>query len=196
MNQSDATVHNQRINEIEPGMVSYLAPGETVTFGNPPSGNTTYDAFVMRHLRTIGASLGLPYELVAKDFSTTNYSSARAALLEARRVFGRWQAYLIDHFCNPVYAMLIEEAWLRGEIPIRDFNANRDQVVRCRWVPPSPGWVDPKKEVEAAQIAIETGLSSLAIEAAAHGRDWESIAEQRARERKYIADLGEQPEAE
>lgn len=190
INRADETVSSQRIQEIEPGMVSYLAPGEQVTFGNP--GNTTgagYDQFVMRHLRSIGAALGLPYELVTKDFSQTNYSSARASLLESRRVFNRWQNYIIKHLCEPVYAMVIEEAWMRGEISIRDFDSVRSAITRSRWVPPSYGWVDPKKEMEAAQIAIETGLSSLAIEAAAAGRDWEHVLEQQARERAKREEL-------
>ena len=182
VNRSDETVNSQRIQEIEPGMVSYLAPGENVTFGNPGPSSAGYDSFVMRHLRSIGAALGLPYELVAKDFSQTNYSSARAALLESRRVFGRWQNTLINHLCKPTYSMVIEEAWLRGEIPVRDFERLKSEITRSRWVPPSYGWVDPKKEVEAAQLAIDAGLSSLAIEAAAQGRDWEQVLEQKARE--------------
>ena len=173
-------------------MVSYLAPGESVSFGNPNANNAAdYNEFVTRNLRAIGAALGLPIELVEMNFSMVNYSSARAALLEARRVFSRWQSYLISHLCENVYAMVIEEAWLRGEIPYRgDFESARYELTRSRWVPPSYGWVDPKKEVEAAQIAIDTGLSSLATEAAAQGRDWETIMEQRAREQQYAEELG------
>jgi lambda family phage portal protein len=191
VNRADDTVNTQRLQEIEPGMISYLAPGESVSFGNPGGGNSAnYDQFVMRHLRSIGAALGLPYELVSKDFSQTNYSSARAALLEARRVFNRWQKYLIEHLCTQAYAMVIEEAWLRGEIPFSEFEKHREVITQSRWVPPTFGWVDPRKEVEAATIAIQTGLSSLAIEAAAQGRDWEQVLEQQAREQQLRQELG------
>jgi lambda family phage portal protein len=148
----------------------------------------------MRHLRSIGAALGLPYELVSKDFSQTNYSSARAALLEARRVFNRWQRYLIEHLCTHAYSMVIEEAWLRGEIPFREFDEHREALTASRWVPPTFGWVDPRKEVEAATLSIQTGLSSLAIEAAAQGRDWEQVLEQQAREKQLRQELGLQTE--
>jgi lambda family phage portal protein len=195
VNRADDTVSAQRLQEIEPGMISYLAPGESVTFGNPGSGNSNnYDQFVMRHLRSIGAALGLPYELVSKDFSQTNYSSARAALLEARRVFNRWQRYLIEHLCTHAYSMVIEEAWLRGEIPFREFDEHREALTASRWVPPTFGWVDPRKEVEAATLSIQTGLSSLAIEAAAQGRDWEQVLEQQAREKQLRQELGLQTE--
>ena len=183
LNRSDETVNTQRLNEIEPGMVSYLSPGESISFGNPSALSTTYEDFMVRQLKIIGGALGLPMELLTKDFTQTNYSSARAALLEARRVFQRWQRMLIDHLSAPVYEMVIEEAWLRGDIPIKDFDSVREELTRSRWVPPSYGWVDPKKEVEAATAAIEAGLSSLAVEAAAQGRDWEQVLEQQAREK-------------
>ena len=190
INRADETLNGQRLSEIEPGMVSYLAPGEQISFGNPSGLSTSYNEFVVRQLKTIGGSLGLPLELLTKDFSETNYSSARAALLEARRVFQRWQRVIIDHLCAPVYQAVIEEAWLRGDIPgIRDFDAVREALTQSRWVPPSYGWVDPAKEVAAASAAIEVGLSSLAVEAAAQGRDWEQVLEQQAREKALRQEL-------
>lgn len=91
--------------------------------------------------------------------------------------------------------MVIEEAWLRGEIPIRDFETNKQHIIRSRWVPPSYGWVDPLKEVKASQAAMDAGISSLSIEAAAQGRDWEQILEQQAREQSRRRELfGEEEE--
>jgi lambda family phage portal protein len=196
INRSDDVIGNQRLTDIEPGMVSYLSPGEQVSFSNTSGLSTSYNDFVARQLKTIGGALGLPIELLTKDFSQTNYSSARAALLEARRVFQRWQRMIIDHLCAPVYEMVIEEAFLRGDIPVRDFASVREELTRSRWVPPSYGWVDPKKEVEAASAAINAGLSSLAVEAAAQGRDWEQVLEQQAREKALRRELDLRVEGE
>ena len=189
INRADDTANTQRLTEVEPGMVTYMAPGESISFGNPSGLSTSYNDFVVRQLKTIGGALGLPIELLTKDFSQTNYSSARASLLEARRVFQRWQRTLVDHLCSPVYEMVIEEAWLRGDIPVSDFASVREELTKSRWVPPSYGWVDPKKEVEAASAAISAGLSSLAVEAAAQGRDWEQVLEQQAREKALRREL-------
>lgn len=190
VNRADEQNNAQRIQEIEPGMVSYLAPGESVTFGNPGSQSTAgYDAFVTQNLRDIGAAIGLPLELVSRDFSQTNYSSARAAILEARRVFNRWQRYVINHLCQPTFEKVIEEAYLRGEIPIQDFDSVRHEITQAHWVPPAYGWVDPLKEVQASALAIETGISSLAVEASAQGRDWEEINQQRIREVQAMQDM-------
>jgi len=189
LQRADATRSGQRINEIEPGMVEYLSPGETVQFGNPTNVGNTFDPFVERHLRAIGASLGLPLELVTNDFSKTNYSSARAALLESRRMFKRHQQYLSSRFCQPIYEMLIEEAWLKGEIPFVDFDQSRMELTKTRWIPPGWAWVDPLKEAQASAAAIDLGVSTLAEEAASQGRDWEELLEQRSIEKRKIQEM-------
>jgi capsid protein len=145
---------------------------------------------VDRILRAISAALGLPYELVAKDFSKTNYSSARAALLEARRYFKVRQEWLAQKLCQPVWEMLLEEAYLRGELKANNFYDKRLDWVRARWIAPGWSWVDPLKEVKASKEAITGNISSLADEAAGQGKDWEEILEQRAREEQKRKELG------
>jgi lambda family phage portal protein len=140
-------------------------------------------------LRSIGAALGLPLELVLKDFSRTNYSSARAALLEARRFFRTYQQWLACQFCQPVWEMLLEEAWLRGELPGANlFWQEREEWLRARWIAPGWGWVDPVKEVESSKMAVQTGVSTLADECAGQGRDWEEVKDQQRIERDAYAE--------
>jgi len=103
----------QFVESLEPGMIKHLMPGESITSFNPQRPGATFEPFVDRILKAISAALGLPYELVAKDFSKTNYSSARAALLEARRYFKMRQEWLARKLCQPVWEMVLEEAYLR-----------------------------------------------------------------------------------
>ena len=52
--------------------------------GFPPMRpNTAFEPFMSTVLKLMAAGLNMPYELLLKDFTQTNYSSARAALLEA-----------------------------------------------------------------------------------------------------------------
>ena len=60
-----------------------MFPGDKVAPFTPSRPNSGYGQFVENVLRHIGAGLNIPFELLMKDFSKTNYSSARAALLEA-----------------------------------------------------------------------------------------------------------------
>jgi lambda family phage portal protein len=179
-----------RLQQLEPGMIPYLNLGEDIKVVDPKRTGETFGAFVEGVLRLIGAGLGLPYELVLKDFSKTNYSSARAALLEGRRMFGAWRAWFADRFCQPIYELVLEEAFLRGLLEMPRFYENKAEYCRCLWIGGAWGWVDPVKEVEASKMAVDFGLSTLAEEAAGQGRDWEEVLEQRAREDRRAKELG------
>jgi len=183
----------QLVESLEPGMIKHLMPGETITSFNPQRPSATFEPFVDRILKAISAALGLPYELVAKDFSKTNYSSARAALLEARRYFKVRQEWLSQKLCQPVWEMLLEEAYLKGELDAAEFYEKgkpKSAWLRARWIAPGWSWVDPLKEVKASREAITGNISSLADEVAGQGKDWEEILEQRAREEQKRKELG------
>lgn len=181
----------QRLEGMEPGMIQYLGTGESITFGDPKRPSGAFEPFVLAVLRSIGASLGLPLELVLKDFSRTNYSSARAAILEARRFFKCDQMWLAQRLCQPCWEWLMEEAWLREDLPAVDlFGEQREDWLRASWIAPGWGWVDPVKEVNSSTLAIEGGLSTLADECAAQGRDWEEVMTQQKREQDRRKELG------
>ena len=184
------TENDQRLEALEPGMIDYLGLNQDIVFAKPERPGTTFDQFVQRILRMIGAALGLPYELVLKDFSQTNYSSARAALLQAYRVFQVWQKMIVDHLCQPLYELLLEEAWLRGELVAPGFESRQWEYTRAAWIPPGWKWVDPQKESKADEIAVQMGFKSRAEVAAEQGKDWEETAEQAAREKRKYEELG------
>jgi lambda family phage portal protein len=182
---TEVTGTTKRRQTLEPGIIEYLEPDESTETLNPTRPNNNFDAFVIRILRTIGAALGLPYELTVKDFSKTNYSSARAALLEARKYFRTRQWRLARQFCQPVYEQVIEEAFLLGMLPgIPDaaFMGDRRSWTRVRWVMPGWDWLDPLKEVQASKEAMAAGLSTQADENASRGLDWQATNEQQQRE--------------
>jgi lambda family phage portal protein len=179
----------RRTEELSPGLFEYLAPGEDITSFNPNRPGGTFGMFMERILRDISAGINVPYEILAKDFTKSNYSNMRASLLEARRFFMMQQRFIANKLCQPVLRYLVEEAYLKGELPILDFYQKMDEYVRSRWVAPGWEWIDPQAEVGAAVDAVNNNLSTLAEEAAAQGRDWEDDLEQRARELKRIKDL-------
>ena len=187
--ESDAA--GNRLEGMEPGMIQYLGTGESITFGDPKRPSGAFEPFVLAVLRSIGASLGLPLELVLKDFSRTNYSSARAAMLEARRFFKCDQVWLAQRLCQPCWEWVLEEAWLREDLPpVNLFGEQREDWLKASWIAPGWGWVDPVKEVNSSKLAIEGRLSTLADECAAQGRDWEDVLAQQKREQDRRQELG------
>jgi len=79
---------------------------------------------------------------------------------------------------------------LRNEFDAADYFKNHLDWTKARWIAPGWGYIDPEKEINASITAIDNNLSSLADECAAHGRDYEEIMQQRAREEKLRKSLG------
>lgn len=179
-----------KIEKWEPAQILRLALGETATMIDPKRGGETFASFVMVVLRILSAAYGMPYELLLKDFSKTNYSSARAALLEARRWFMFLRAYFGQEWCQPIWELVLEEAYLNGDFPAPNFYEYQDEYLRAQWIGGGWGWVDPVKEVGASIAAIDAGLSTYAKEIAGQGEDWEELFEQLVQEKKYAAALG------
>lgn len=180
--------------QMRGGAIIPIPPGTKLSPFIPTRPASALDAFATVMLRYIGTGLNMPYELVFKDFSKTNYSSARAALLEAWRYFGSCRQFIADSWSSPIYELWFEEAVNRGGIipdcSPSDFYSNRVAWTRCKWICAGRGWVDPVKEADAAVIRMRNGLSTLEDECAEQGRDWHDTQDQLAREMKHRVELG------
>ncbi len=179
--------------ELSPGGIYYGNSGEKphIMSGNRP--DQSFAVFLETILRAVGAAAGMPYEVVAKDFSKTNYSSARAALEEAWRVFSQYQDWLVTYFCQVIYGMVFEEAFLRGYIKLPkgapDFYAARAEWTAATWIVPERTQLDPVKEMSAAIMGLNSNLVTAADIAAKRGKDWEAQYQQRGREIKKAKEL-------
>ncbi len=167
-----------------------VMPGSTIKPWIPSRPNAAFDGFMTSLERRIGVGLGLPLELLLKDFSKTNYSSARAALMEAWRHFHGRRKWLTSNWLAPVYELWLEESVNSGLIEAPDFYTNRFAYSRAKWIWPGRGWIDPVKEAQAAQLRMDSGVSTLEMECAEQGLDWEEVLMQQARELQVRRDLG------
>ena len=112
-------------------------------------------------------------------------------MLEARRFFKCDQVWLAQRLCQPCWEWVLEEAWLREDLPpVNLFGEQREDWLKASWIAPGWGWVDPVKEVNSSKLAIEGRLSTLADECAAQGRDWEDVLAQQKREQDRRQELG------
>lgn len=186
----DAKASADSRTKLKGGALIPLQPGDDVVPFVPANASAGFDQFVMSVYRHIAAGLNLPYELLLKDFTKTNYSSARAAMLEAWRYFNALRRKVGAMFCQPAYELVLEEMVDRGMVDAPDFYSLRRAYAAARWIGPGRGWVDPVKEATAAQIRMEIGVSTMEMECAEQGLDWEEVLEQRALEHERCTRLG------
>lgn len=172
-----------------------LFSGDQVRFQTATRPNTGFADFEKAVLRYVAAASGYSYEQLAQDWSSTNYSSARAALLEAWKFLTARSLAFADGFATPFYALWLEESMDKGlvETPAGApaFWDMPAAWTRCKWRIPPRGWVDPVKEAQGAVLRMEAGLSTLEAEADLYGTDdWEEILEQLAAEKAERERLG------
>lgn len=180
----------QSIRKLSGAAVIPLPAGARMTPFTPGRPNQAFEAFMLAVLRHIAAGMNIPYELLLKDFSKTNYSSARAALLEAWRYFNGRRRWLVDYWLKPIYELWLEEAINSGEVEAPDFYANQYAYCRCRFIFGGKGWVDPVKEAQASVLRMEAGLTTLEQECAEQGLDYEEVLDQQAVEHQMRAARG------
>jgi len=178
----------QRIAQLEPGMIQYLNAGEEIQQVTPQQPTQNFPDFVAALLRFAGLNLGLPLELVMLDFSRTNYSSARASLLQAYRSFRTLQQRFIDQFLSRVYPWWLSVMVKNGDIIVPDDIA--DSYWDHKWMAPGWAWVDPTKEIQAAAMALDMGITSLSQIAGEQGNDLASIFEARQHEIDTMEEKG------
>ena len=170
---------------LGPGAVVNLAPGEAVETANPGRANSNFDAFFTALVRQIGVALDIPYELLVKHF-TASYTASRAAIEMAMKAFAERREWLVSTFCHPVYEWFVAEAIQAGRIKAPGFF--EDPILRAawlagKWIAPAGIVLDPVKEAEGHELAIEVGFDTLEdVTLRVNGGDWKQKTEQRGRE--------------
>lgn len=171
--------------------IPHLFPGTKLNMNPASQGGPLGTEFEQSLLRYIAAALGISYEQLSRDFTQTNYSSARAAMNETWKFMLTRKHLVADRFATHIYALWLEEAISMGYIEAtRGFDPDffyrplhKDALVQCSWIGASRGQVDELKETQAAALRLKYGLSTQEDEAARLGKDWREINAQLEREK-------------
>lgn len=191
--ESNTDSAGNRVRHIEPGLILDLNPGEDVEGINPGRPNTGADAWIKTILRGVAVGTGLSYEVVARDYSQTSYSSSRTSQLEDRRRFRCWQQYLIRHLCQPVWDRFCDAAALSsvdGFPSSADLLADRRRFAPVEWQTPEWEWVDPQSEQTASEMALNSFTDTYANVLGSRGRSFRQVFYQRAKEDRLRKKLG------
>jgi lambda family phage portal protein len=172
---------------IEPGMIDQLSPGDQLKFHAPNRPNTALPEFMRHMLREVAAGIGTSYESLSRDYSQSNYSSSRLALLDDRDLWRVLQQWWARSFRSPLHRAWMQPAVLSraiSSIPIAQFAIDPERFLDVRWKFRGWSWVDPTKEVEAYKEAVKAGFTTVSavIAATGGGVDIEDVIAERREE--------------
>ncbi len=178
---------------LGPGTLNALPAGVDVKAVDAGRSMSTFDPFVSQLIKQIGAAIGVPYEVIMKNF-TSSYSASRAAMLQAWEEFKLRRTWFARDFCQPVYEAWLTEAVAIGRIEAPGFF--EDPAVRAAWCNadwygPTMSILDPVKDITGSALRVQYGLSTREREAAEMtGTDFEENLDQLAWEQARIRELG------
>jgi lambda family phage portal protein len=191
---ADVEEDGQRQISMEPGIVEQLPPGWDIEMNNPNRPNPNMDPFMRLMLREIAAGVGVSYESLSRDYSQSNYSSSRLALLDDRDLWKVLQSWFIRTFREELYREWLEIAVLSGalrKIPLDAYLADPKRFSAVQFKPRGWSWVDPTKEVQAYKDAVRCGFTTVSdvISQTANGKDLEDVLQERRRELDMMEEM-------
>ena len=189
--QEDGSVQE----ELEPAVIHRLNPGETFTSYLPNRPNTQIDPFMRMMLREVAAGVGCSYESLSRDYSQSNYSSSRLALLDDRDLWRVLQVWFIRTFRADLHRTWLQQAVLAGAVStirVGEYGVNPEKFEAVCFKPRGWSWVDPTKEVAAYKEAVRCGFTtnSDVIAQTGNGRDIEEILDEREQELAAMHEKG------
>ncbi len=169
------------LEDLEPGQINYLDPGQNVEFARPPN-PADMGGFSRDYLRQIAAAFGVSYESLTGDYSQVTFSSARMGRIEAWKNVhnARWNM-LIPQFCDRAWKWVMEMA-----AGIYGWPA----VPRATWSPPPMEMLEPEKEGLALTRLVRGGIMSLPQVLRERGEDFEEHLQEIARANQRLDELG------
>jgi lambda family phage portal protein len=188
-----ADFHDSRKTMLGGVRIPTLFPGEKINAVTATRPNANYMSFENAFLRNFAQAAGVSPQQMSGNWSDVNYSSARAAMLEAYKTMGRRHYDFTSRTATPLVSAWHEESREIDDYPLPagapPFALFRSLYNRMHWMRPARGWVDPVAEKQGAILGMDAGLSTLQAECAEQDLDWEETLEQRKRELDKFKEL-------
>lgn len=169
------------IERLEPGMIEYLKPGQTVSLASPPPSDG-YGEYVTSQLRSIASGYGVTYESMSGDYSQVNFSSGRMGWIEMGNIVGEYQELMmIPVLCSGVWKWFLRAATMAGVAKMDVF---------ATWTSPRRPMLDPVKETKGLSERVRNGFTSWQDAIREQGDDPETVQQELAADYEAFAKLG------
>ncbi|MGN0996544.1 MAG: phage portal protein [Candidatus Ventricola sp.] len=197
VNEDERVTDDPMQMELAPGAFYSLPPGKHIETVNPLRSNSAFESFVTTAITIIGASMGIPKEVLIKKYES-NYTAARGAMMDFWREVRMYRSALNSEFNQPVYEQWLSEAVAIGRIDAPGFfddPAIRQAWCGCSWMGSSMGHIDPLKEANAAEKRVSLNITTQEQEAGEYnGNDWLANIRQREKELQALSGMQQKKE--
>ena len=190
-----AAVEPMDIIELEKRMATVLPDGWKLGQIKAEQPGTAYSEFKREILNEIARCLNMPFNVAAGNSSGYNYASGRLDHQTYYKSIRVEQSHLQTVVLDRILLAWLDEASLiEGLLP--QFMRRTDGLAPSfgarghSWFWDGVEHVDPAKEANAQASRLSNHTTTLAIEYARQGRDWEEELKQRAREMTLMDQLG------
>lgn len=190
----DAWYDSSKIDLFTHGRIAHLFPNDELQFHKAEHPGQQFDMVMAWLAREVARACGVTYETATGDYRNATYSSVRMATAEMWNITLMRRSHSANPFCQRTY-----ETWLEDSIGIglvkfpggvEGFRANRAAAAAARWDGPAKPQADDLKTAKANEVNYKMGVTTLQAICAEMGLDWQTVIEQRAREREYALRLG------
>ncbi len=174
--------------EFQTGMIKRLGAGEDMGFFSPNRPNAILDPFMRYMIREMAAGTGVSYESLSRDYSQSNFSSSRLALIDDRDLWRYFQKWFIRSFRLPLHCQWLQAAVLSRAVTfsggVEAYSNDLRRYEKVRFKPRGWTWIDPTNEVDAYVKAVRAGFMDVeeVITLTGNGRDRDEVWTSRARE--------------
>lgn len=179
----DADEHDNPVEEMVPGMLEYLRPGEDVSF-NSPIDHTSIEEFSRVSCRSIATGWDVSYEALTGDLSNVTFSSAKIGRISENESCDAFRRlYFVPQVCHRVWDWFQEAAQLAGVV-------TPGKHLRASWTPPRREMVQPLQEINAMKAQINAGLLTVSEALRRLGYNPKLVAEEMKRDLELLGELG------
>lgn len=197
LNRTDGYVTDlagNRVDHHEAGMIWHGSTEDDIkTVGpNVPGGDSL--PWIMLIQRSIAVGCNVSYEEIFRDYSKTNFSSARMSRGQDKKRFKPMQALAICHFGNPTISRFYRSA-VGAMIPAfpspgRYLSEVDDILQEIDWQ--LPGWEspNPKEDSIANHQRLQDRTISRSEIVASEGRSWKKTLKYLEREEEALEEAG------
>ena len=186
------------------GAESVGLPGLTGTFAEKKPEPILFDdkisaslePLMLMALHRIAISWGISYQLLSSDLRGASFSGGRINNITDSKVLKAVLGSFIGSNAQPSFNKFMEWEILAGKLPEIGYNEfMRDQFpyTRTYWLPEKTDWFDPKDQIQAQRLQLQTGTITLQELCEENGRNYEDVIMQRSNEKDFIKEynLGE-----